>query len=806
MDKQLLSMTGLLATTVLVASSQSVVANAAAPQTAPTQVTGVRLSPTQKGVDVVLQTQGGSGKPQIFNVNNKDNSITSYVFNAKLANQPFRQDNPAPGIAYITVTPSGNNGVQIKVAGQSAAPTGEVTRKDQQGIVLSVASKGAIAATPARISQAINVPAPAQPQRIAQAGTPVTPLVPNPTLNTGAPMAPQVPAPPLLPRASAPPVGDMSVSQIDTAPPAIDLGTAERIPRLVLRDAPVREVLSLLARAAGLNLAFAETPGAGGAPGGVPGAPGGSGSGGPTISLDIENESVQDVFNYVLRIACVPTSGAAAGGGAPGGPQCASLEANRVGRTVFVGPRLPDDARNTISRTIRLNQAVASNAAAFLTTQGAETQRPFDEVQVQTVGEGAAARTIETRRPTILALRATEGVGPLVLRGLSVSTDDRLNQITLTGSPKKIEVATALLTQLDARRRQVAVNVKIVDVNLNGIDQFSPSFSFGVGDSFFSVDAGTALLNFGGTRPPTNAELRNSTTTPPVTGGLFPQGTAQQPFVDENPNAVFGTTGTGARPPFGTGSNPYAPGATQISAGTPPTIDPVTGRQVAAGTPATVTYGLPSLFQFPTRFLARLQAQVQSRNAKILTDPTVIVQEGERSSIKLTQDVITNQKVETTFNNGVALQNVTFERQDAGLTLDMLLDRIDDNGFVTLSVNPAVRAPSSTVTLNSQAGSNQITLLSRREMNSGKIRLRDGQTLILAGIIQDQDRAEVTKVPILGDLPLLGSLFRSTNRTKQRNEVIVMLTPRIIDDTDRATYGYGYTPSADVQRMLQQQR
>jgi type IV pilus assembly protein PilQ len=788
MDKQLLSVTGLLATTVLVASSQPVVANATAPQTAPTQVTAVRLSPTQKGVDVVLQTQGGNGKPQIFNVNNKDNSITSYVFNAKLADQPFRQDNPAPGIAYVAVTASGNNGVQIKVAGATAAPTGEVTRKDQQGIVLSVASKGAVAAAPARMAQAINVPAPAQPQRIAQAATPVTPLVPNPTLNTGAPMAPQVPAPPLLPRASAPPVGDMSVSQIDTAPPAIDLGTAERIPRLVLRDAPVREVLSLLARAAGLNLAFAETPGSGGAAAGVPGAPGGSGSGGPTISLDIENESVQDVFNYVLRIACVPAAGAASGGA--GGPQCASLEANRVGRTVFVGPRLPDDARNTISRTIRLNQAAATNAAAFLTTQGAETQRSIDRIQIQTVGEGAAARTIEIREPDIISLRAKEGTGPLVLRGLSVSTDDRLNQITLVGSPKKVEIATAMLTQLDARKRQVAVNVKIVDVNLNGIDQFTPSFSFGVGDSFFSVDGGTALFNFGGVRPPSNSELNNSRTTPPITGGLFPQGTNQQPFLDENPDASFGITGTGARPPFGTSSNPYAPGITQRSAG-------------SAGSPPTITYSLPQLFQYPTRFLARLQAQVQSRNAKILTDPTVVVQEGERSSIKLTQDVITNQKVETTFNNGVALQNITFERQDAGLTLDLLLDRIDDNGFVTLSVNPAVRAPSSTVTLNSQAGSNQITLLSRREMNSGKIRLRDGQTLILAGIIQDQDRSEVTKIPILGDLPLLGSLFRSTNRTKQRNEVIVMLTPRIIDDTDRATYGYGYTPSADVQRMLQ---
>ncbi|MBE9031331.1 hypothetical protein IQ266_16470 [filamentous cyanobacterium LEGE 11480] len=631
----------------------------------------------------------------------------------------------------------------------------------------------------------------AQSKKIAQA-TRVNPLVPNPTLQTAPPTRSSVPVPPLLPRAAAPPVGDLSVSQIDTSPTAIDLGTAERIPRLVLRDAPVREVLSLLARAAGLNLAFAEQPGAtGGAAGSA------SNSGGPTISLDIENESVQDVFNYVLRIACVPVTGGTAGSSGA----CASLEANRVGRTIFVGPRLPDDARNTISRTIRLNQASVTDAAAFLTTQGAETQRPFERVQVQTVGEGAAARTIETREPTILSLRANEGVGPLMLRGVSVATNERLNQITLAGTPKKIQMATALLTQLDARKRQVAINVKIVDVNLLGIDEFSPSFSFGVGDSFFSVDGGAALFNFGGTRPPTNLELQGSVTTPPVTSGLFPEGAEQRTFVRENGNAPFGTTGTGARPAFGTTDNPFAPGATSI---TPPTFDGTTGIITS---PGTTTFELPSLFQFPTRFLARLQAQVTSGNAKILTDPTVVIQEGERSEVRLTQDVITNQTVQTTFNQGTAIQNVTFEREQAGLQLDLVLDRIDDNGFVTLSVDPSVTAPVQNITLNSGGGnSNQVTLLSRRSIKSGRIRIRDGQTLVLAGIIQEQDRSEVRKLPILGDIPILGSLFRRTTRNKSRNEVIVMLTPRIMNDTDRSTYGYGYTPSADVQRLLRQQR
>ncbi|WP_137669170.1 hypothetical protein, partial [Sphaerospermopsis reniformis] len=52
--------------------------------------------------------------------------------------------------------------------------------------------------------------------------------------------------------------------------------------------------------------------------------------------------------------------------------------------------------------------------------------------------------------------------------------------------------------------------------------------------------------------------------------------------------------------------------------------------------------------------------------------------------------------------------------------------------------------------------------------------------------------------PILGDIPLIGSLFRSTNRENVRREVIVLLTPQVMDDTERSSYGYNYNPSPQV--------
>jgi type IV pilus assembly protein PilQ len=79
--------------------------------------------------------------------------------------------------------------------------------------------------------------------------------------------------------------------------------------------------------------------------------------------------------------------------------------------------------------------------------------------------------------------------------------------------------------------------------------------------------------------------------------------------------------------------------------------------------------------------------------------------------------------------------------------------------------------------------------------------MRDGQTLILSGIIQDQERTNVSKVPILGDIPLLGSLFRSTEKDNERAEVIVLLTPEIVEED--AGLASNFQPSKESREVLE---
>ncbi len=652
--------------------------------------------------------------------------------------------------------------------------------RNHNQIITSIVMGSAVAALASAAAQA--APQPVNQTKLVPsidllAQTP--PLVPNPniTIDGVAPVPGIGLATPTMPRAVAPPVGDISVSNLDASMPAIDLGSSATI-NMVLKNTPAREVLESLARSANLNLAYSDSSvGADGKP--KPEA---------TVTLNLRNEPVQNAFNYVLQLS--------------------GLEANRVGNTIFVGTRLPDSVRETIVRTLRMNQVTSSAAANFLTSQGAETQIATTKVSFQSVGEGASARTIETRTPEILNLKASESSsGTLLLRGLSVSTDERLNAITLVGSPRKVEMATSMLTRLDARRRQVALNVKIVDVNLNNADTMSNSLSFKVGDGFLSSDAGAATYNYGGNAPAKGSQVSNIINGSPITALNLPGG-ASQPFLDYQPNA-FGSSQTSAdssgigniaRASFGTTTNPYQPGIAKFTAGTPsiPATFNQAGNLVTAavlGTPDSYTYALPTNYQIPSKFLSTLQAQIISGSGKILTDPTLVVQEGQKSTVNLTQDVFGGFKINSVAGTGATTSTREPIIKQAGLSLDILVNRIDDNGFVSVGVTPTVSSIASNVT----TADGDIALLQSRTMNSGEIRLRDGQTLILSGIIQESDRTSVSKVPILGDIPILGALFRSTNKTNQRQEVVVLLTPQILDDNKGQI---NYAPGVDARMMI----
>jgi type IV pilus assembly protein PilQ len=162
------------------------------------------------------------------------------------------------------------------------------------------------------------------------------------------------------------------------------------------------------------------------------------------------------------------------------------------------------------------------------------------------------------------------------------------------------------------------------------------------------------------------------------------------------------------------------------------------------------------------------------------------------------EQVITNYTVTTgTQGNGNSCQP---QFGIAGLTFGARVSKIDDNGFVTFSMSPAISA---TVRQFPVQGCGPIDILAIRRLDTGSARVRDGQTLILTGVISDRDTEAVTKWPILGDLPIIGQFFRNSGSNRAKRELVILVTPRIIDDTQGGSWGYGYQPSTrDSRRFL----
>ncbi|MFM7883133.1 MAG: secretin N-terminal domain-containing protein, partial [Microcystis panniformis] len=409
------------------------------------------------------------------------------------------------------------------------------------------------------------------------------PLVPNPEIIIQG--IPQAPGAPTLPRAVAPPVGDIAISNIDASAEKVKFDRNITIPRILLREASAREVLMTLANIAGYNVVFTSAQGEANATS-------------QTVSLEFTNESVENIFNAVLLVS--------------------GLQANRQGKTIFVGAQLPQGARNLISRTLRLNQVKAVAAATFLATQGAEYQRLVtktedivDPLTQRVIGRRDVPPTLEPLKP-----KNTEGSkAALLLTGLRIAADERLNSINLIGEPRQVQIATSLLTQLDARRRQVVVNVKVIDVNLLNLDEFSSSFSFGFNDGFFVQDGGAAVLNFGNMNPPGSDTvgkpgafaqpvvpifdiISGSTNADQEIAPFFDiQNGASFGRVNQGPNDFVGGTTPYARPSFGRTVNPFQPGLSDVN------IDPETGI-------IKYEYKPPTLFQYPQKFLMTLQASI----------------------------------------------------------------------------------------------------------------------------------------------------------------------------------------------------
>ena len=392
------------------------------------------------------------------------------------------------------------------------------------------------------------------------------------------------------------------------------------------------------------------------------------------------------------------------------------LQAKLNNNILYVGPNV----RNTVFTTrdtdvYQLNQISASSAADYLANLGASVTKTFTITtsvtsgasQSQSVqGASTSATTTDQSETSVKVYGAT--IGPLV--GLVATTDERLQTVTMVGDKYLIDLAKGFLVKLDKRQKQVALSVKVLDVNLSDKNSSMKDFGTTFDDAFIIGAQGKIKSAFG-------------------------------TFLPTFPDA--GASGT------------VNPGST-----------------------------------FPNKsFFGLLEASIENGSTKVLASPTLLLSESNLTDAGNQNDDI-GRKIGSEgiveIGDQVPIDAVqgeggacTYSYDTVGVRLGAKIISIDDSNYVTFAMTPTVTGLSGTFTV---VGCGSVSKINKRRLDTGAIRIKDGETLVLTGVIQETDVDTSYKLPLLGDLPLLGSLFRSKTKTSDKRELIILVTPRVLDD------------------------
>lgn len=189
--------------------------------------------------------------------------------------------------------------------------------------------------------------------------------------------------------------------------------------------------------------------------------------------------------------------------------------------------------------------------------------------------------------------------------------------------------------------------------------------------------------------------------------------------------------------------------------------------EIADSFPGVIQYGRnPEGHPYEFYYTAKINALVSNGNAKILSQPKVTTVNGKQARILIGDRI----PVQTnTVANGTTSTSTTYVDTGIKLTYTPV---IGADGQITANVRTEVSTPQ----LVSDIKQYQITT---REAETN-VRMKDGETMVIGGLIGSQESKTFTKVPFLGDLPILGTLFRSVSNSGSESEIVIFLTAHVV--------------------------
>lgn len=162
--------------------------------------------------------------------------------------------------------------------------------------------------------------------------------------------------------------------------------------------------------------------------------------------------------------------------------------------------------------------------------------------------------------------------------------------------------------------------------------------------------------------------------------------------------------------------------------------------------------------------VAKLKALIIANKARLRAQPRLAAFEG-----RLAEFFVGQETYFSILSGNVNFPTAQIQKIDSGVKLKFTA-LVGDDGWITLDLQPEVS--------DAVAGTSGNPTTTIRRANT-QVRVRSGETIAIGGMMQDTDKRRVTKLPILGDIPLIGELFRQTSTERKTTEVIMLITPHV---------------------------
>ena len=204
------------------------------------------------------------------------------------------------------------------------------------------------------------------------------------------------------------------------------------------------------------------------------------------------------------------------------------------------------------------------------------------------------------------------------------------------------------------------------------------------------------------------------------------------------------------------------------------------GQPISAFSPVSpmTAYGA-GLYQILGQdYQATLRAIAQAGNAKVLSRPSILARNNQPATIQVGQNVPLITSVSYNGLNGTPIN--AYQYTPVGVILKVT-PFITADGMVEMIIAPTISSIDATLTVPITAGVTA-PVIDVRQADTVAV-TADGQTVVIGGLLQDAKSVTDTKIPLLGDIPLLGNLFKRSQKSTSKSELLIFLTPHIVQTT-----------------------